>query len=103
LTSVINWDSHSDRRIYAKGFREHLAEEDIVSKGTREEKTGRNRIMRAFFIFKLTKYYTDNKIKKEKKNRSLNTYGEGSRRVHGIAEKSGVTTIRQSFMLDVPL
>jgi hypothetical protein len=34
------------------------------SKGAREE---RNRVMRALFIFKLTKCYTDNKIKKEKK------------------------------------
>jgi hypothetical protein len=59
--------------------------------------------MRAFFIFKLSKYYTDNKIKKEKKNRSLNAYGKEERRVYGIDERSEVKTIRRSFMLYVLL
>jgi len=59
--------------------------------------------MRAFFIFKLTKYCTDDKIKKENKNRSLNIYGKEERCMQGIDEKSGVKTIKQSFMLDVPL
>jgi hypothetical protein len=74
----------------------------IGSKGTREERTGRNRIMRAFFIFKLTKCYTDDKIKKEKKS-SLNIYGKEEKSIHVIDEKSEVKTIKQSFMLDIHL
>jgi hypothetical protein len=46
------------------------------SKWTRKKKTGRHRTMKSFFIFKLSKYYTDDNIKKEKKNRSLSKYQE---------------------------
>jgi hypothetical protein len=46
------------------------------SKWTKKERTGGNRTMRRFFIFKLSKYNTDDNIKKEKKNRSLNKYWE---------------------------
>jgi hypothetical protein len=59
--------------------------------------------MRVFFIFKFTKYYTDDKIKKEKKNRSLNSYGKEERRIRSVDAKSEVKTIRQFFMLYVPL
>jgi hypothetical protein len=42
------------------------------SKWTRKERTGGNRKMRSFFIFKLSKYNTDDNIKKEKKEQVIN-------------------------------